>query len=98
MGASHMELPEGPVTVTFTDRGEYALKGFPQPWKLWSLAWRPALATAQHEVFVGRERELAELRKHLSSALEGHGGLVLIGGEPGVGKTTLTKELIKEAE
>src|SRR5439155_15144161 len=26
--------------VTFTDRGEHTLKGFPEPWKLWALAWR----------------------------------------------------------
>jgi class 3 adenylate cyclase/tetratricopeptide (TPR) repeat protein len=84
--------------VTFTDRGEHTLKGFPHPWKLWALAWRKAQTAAHQDVFVGRERELAELRGHLTSALEGHGGIVLVGGEPGVGKTTLTKELIKEAQ
>jgi tetratricopeptide (TPR) repeat protein len=84
--------------VAFADRGEYDLKGFPHPWKLWSLSWRSALPDAGHEVFVGRDAELAELRKHLHAALDGHGSLVLVGGEPGVGKTTLVKRLIKEAE
>ncbi len=84
--------------VTFSDRGEHTLKGFPQPWKLWSLAWRGLAPDSPEAVFVGREHEVAELRKQLLSALDGKGGLVLIGGEPGVGKTTLTKQLIKEAE
>src|SRR6185369_10489215 len=50
------------------------------------------------DVFVGREPELAALRAKLIAALDGTGGLVLIGGEPGVGKTTLVRQLIREAE
>jgi tetratricopeptide (TPR) repeat protein len=42
---------------------------------------------------VGRDGELAELAKHLDRMLLGQGGLVLIGGEPGVGKTRLAGEL-----
>ena len=34
----------------------------------------------------------------LGAALDGRGGLVLVGGEPGVGKTTLVRQLIREAE
>ncbi len=48
-------------------------------------------------VFVGRERELAELDAHLAAAVAGHGGLVLLGGEPGVGKTRLLDELAARA-
>jgi len=40
---------------------------------------------------VGREAERAELVRHLDAALSGHGGVVLIGGEPGIGKTRLTR-------
>jgi tetratricopeptide (TPR) repeat protein len=46
---------------------------------------------------VGRERELAELDAHLAAAAAGHGGLVLLGGEPGVGKTRLLDELAVHA-
>ncbi|TDI23266.1 MAG: serine/threonine-protein kinase PknK, partial [Acidobacteria bacterium] len=47
--------------------------------------------------YVGRETERAELRRLLEQAKAGRGSLVLIGGEPGVGKTRLTEELIVEA-
>lgn len=43
--------------------------------------------------FVGRETELAILRERWNRAANGAGGLVLIGGEAGIGKTRLTNEL-----
>lgn len=48
--------------------------------------------------FVAREHELATLKSHLRRAIEGHGGLVLIKGESGIGKTRLAEELMKEAD
>ena len=46
---------------------------------------------------VGRRRELEELRRHLGEAVEGEGRLVLVGGDSGLGKTRLLKELRKAA-
>ncbi len=43
--------------------------------------------------FVGREAELAALEHRLEKALAGEGQLVVIGGEPGMGKTRLLEEL-----
>ncbi|GAA4539472.1 ATP-binding protein [Pseudonocardia xishanensis] len=43
--------------------------------------------------FVGREAELAELTARLEAALAGDPATVLVGGEPGIGKTRLTAEL-----
>ncbi|MGH9137901.1 MAG: ATP-binding protein, partial [Acidimicrobiales bacterium] len=46
---------------------------------------------------VGRRNELAEIAAHLDAALAGRGGLVLVAGEPGMGKTHLLDEAIRDA-
>ena len=42
--------------------------------------------------FVGRIVELEHLRARRRAAAEGHGGLVLVAGEAGIGKTRLVRE------
>ena len=44
-------------------------------------------------VFVGRQREMAELTSALNDALSGQGRLVMLAGEPGIGKTRTAQEL-----
>jgi class 3 adenylate cyclase len=44
-------------------------------------------------VFVGRERELEELRACVDEARKGSGRIVLLAGEPGIGKTRIASEL-----
>jgi predicted ATPase len=44
-------------------------------------------------VFVGRERELEDLRDGLEETLGGRGRLLLLVGEPGIGKTRTAEEL-----
>jgi DNA-binding CsgD family transcriptional regulator/tetratricopeptide (TPR) repeat protein len=48
--------------------------------------------------FVGRASELARLRARLDDARAGGGQLVLLTGEPGIGKTRLAEELGRHAE
>ena len=48
-------------------------------------------------VFVGRERELEVILRALDDALGGRGRLVVVGGEPGIGKSRLAEELAGEA-
>jgi len=45
------------------------------------------------EIFVGRRRELDALSTALNAACDGHGRLVLVAGEPGIGKTRTALEL-----
>jgi tetratricopeptide (TPR) repeat protein len=63
---------------------------------------RPAAAEARNGspgggTFVGRERELAALHVALDDALAGRGRLVLVVGEPGIGKTRTVEHLAAEA-
>src|SRR6185503_20127989 len=53
----------------------------------------PGAAFAERTPFVGRESERAELRRIMGQVKAGTGALVMIGGEPGVGKSRLAEEL-----
>ncbi len=48
--------------------------------------------------FVGRQREMGELKAALDDALSGQGRLVMLVGEPGIGKTRTAQELTSYAE
>jgi DNA-binding winged helix-turn-helix (wHTH) protein len=47
--------------------------------------------------FIGRAAELAVIEKTLARAALGLGGVLLLGGEPGIGKSTLAAELLARA-
>jgi serine/threonine protein kinase len=47
---------------------------------------------------IGREQEFTELKRLLGEAQAGRGSMVMIGGEPGIGKTHLTRAILDEAK
>jgi DNA-binding CsgD family transcriptional regulator len=80
--------------LEFEPMGDRTLKGFTQSVALYKVR-RPAEASIRPGLtrFTGRVEETALLRSHLDEAVRGRGGLVLVAGEPGVGKTRLVSEL-----
>ncbi len=56
----------------------------------------PRTPAANFEI-IGRQHELAALRAALDAAIDGTAGVVLLAGEPGIGKTRLAEELAAEA-
>ena len=47
---------------------------------------------------IGREGEMSLLSRALGSALDGNGGLAMLVGDPGIGKTRLTQEVVSVAQ
>ena len=44
-------------------------------------------------IFIGRENELKQLQNAFTGALSGHGALMMVVGEPGIGKTAICEQL-----
>jgi hypothetical protein len=84
------------------DLGAKDLKGFAGPVLAWA-ALRPAAVESRFEALhggdltalVGREEELELLLRRWSKAKSGEGQVVLISGEPGIGKSRLIPTLSK---
>jgi class 3 adenylate cyclase len=83
------------------DLGMRNLKGIPGPIRSWavlqpsSVASRfEALRPAGLTTLVGREEELQLLRRRWAKATDSKGQLVLLSGEPGIGKSRLTTAFV----
>jgi class 3 adenylate cyclase/DNA-binding CsgD family transcriptional regulator len=80
----------------FDDRGLRALKGIPGQWRLFAVrtpaTTREVGQRGRAKGLIGRARELDELDGYLRRAAGGRGGLALVAGDAGVGKTRLLEE------
>ena len=92
-----LALAEGFVQVM--SRGPVAVKGLAGPIEIFELAGASpvrsrlqAAASRGLTRFVGRDAEIELLRQALGRAGEGHGQVVAVVGEPGVGKSRLVWE------
>jgi predicted ATPase len=87
----------------FEDLGPQELKGIPDPTRAWA-ALRPSSVEGRFEALhasgltelVGRQEELELLLRRWSIAKTGQGQLVLLSGEPGIGKSRLTAAVMEE--
>jgi class 3 adenylate cyclase/tetratricopeptide (TPR) repeat protein len=85
----------------FAPVGELSLKGLPEPVTAWEVRWEPLPAVAMLPrglssnrpwSFVGRRDELKVLESAWEEALGGNRSVVVVCGEPGIGKTRLLAE------
>jgi class 3 adenylate cyclase/ABC-type transport system involved in cytochrome c biogenesis ATPase subunit len=80
----------------FADLGDHNLKGFERPIHVWRVV-APGSASSRFEArtsfqltpLIDRQAELRLLHKQYSKAKRGKGQVVLISGEPGIGKSRL---------
>jgi class 3 adenylate cyclase len=92
-----LALAEGFVQVT--SRGPVPVKGLPAPIEIFALTGTSPVRSRLHAAasrgltrFVGRDAEIGLLRQALGRTGGGHGQVVAVVGEPGVGKSRLVWE------
>jgi class 3 adenylate cyclase len=85
----------------YHDLGTVALKGFAEKAPVWQVLGASA-AESRFEALrvastplVGREEEIALLQRRWEQAKRGDGQVVLIAGEPGIGKSRITQTLLE---
>src|SRR5438034_3107231 len=85
--------------------GPRSIKGLEAPIEVYEVVGagrvrsRPGAATAGGlSRFVGRQTELAHLARAFDRARAGHGQVVALVGDPGVGKSRLVRELIRSGQ
>jgi class 3 adenylate cyclase/predicted negative regulator of RcsB-dependent stress response len=88
-------------TFELDDLGDQELKGIPLPvpaWRVSGLAITEGRFEAQHPhltPLVGREAEMAMVMARWEQAKAGEGRVILLSGEPGIGKSRVTQQLLE---
>ena len=100
ISAGSLRLAEGYAEVK--PLGSMSVKGLIEPVEVYEVTGAGAVRTRLQATvsrglsrFVGRDEEIEQLRRALQKAGEGHGQVVAVIGEPGVGKSRLYYEFIR---
>jgi class 3 adenylate cyclase/tetratricopeptide (TPR) repeat protein len=96
----------GAAGLDFKERRPITLKGLDGTWVLHEVVWRAAdddsrsatRTRAGEGSLLGRDAETATLRSAVDAAAEGRGRVVLLAGEPGIGKTSLAVDCARYAD
>ena len=99
IAASTHELTGG--LFEYEDLGAVEVKGFAEPVRAWRVRGESAVESRYEALrrgsaeapLVGRNPELALLLERWSRAMEGEGQVILLEGEPGIGKSRLVRAL-----
>jgi tetratricopeptide (TPR) repeat protein len=97
-------------TVALEWVGALELKGLDEPVETFRVVWSPVepavlraplparLVSARSTNFIGREAERAQLTSAWKTVVDGARRVMLVAGEPGIGKTTLATEFASEVQ
>ncbi|TFV80570.1 adenylate cyclase [Bradyrhizobium frederickii] len=83
----------------YDDLGALEAKGYTEPIRAWRVVGESAVESrfealrSGEALLVGREAEIGLLLQHWAQAKAGEGQVVLVSGEPGIGKSRLSKAL-----
>ena len=87
----------------YRDLGSKSIAGFESPVRAWQVLREArasnrfdALRGAHMTTLIGRDEQVEVLRRRWQNAQRGNGGVVLISGEPGIGKSRLVQTLRSE--
>ena len=102
--------PGAEAQYQFVAAGEREIKGLPEPIPVFEIQWEPASGTSGIPLpdrletssgslfgFIGHERELESLIEDLKHCAEDARSVRFLSGEPGIGKTSLCKEVAQRA-
>jgi len=88
-------------SFTYEDMGVHVLKGVSEPRQVWRVTGLSDTVTRfgassgeQLSPLVGRVQELALLTERWQAVQQGQGQVVLLSGEPGIGKSRMLRELV----
>lgn len=100
-------LAAGRIGLSLEPVGTLSLKGLPEPLVALAVEWESArpssiplpahLESQRRRHFVGRAEERQVLAEAVKAAASGERQMVLVAGEPGIGKTRLVSEAALEA-